>query len=159
MSKIKLINFTQLSQKEKEMVLEWRNSKDIRRWMLTSTEISLPNHLNFIESLKVKTDRLYFVLQESKSYIGVISFSEITAQSCSLGIYKNPLSFGVGDTLLQNISEYAFKVLCVKTILAQVFADNTKAVALYKKNNFTLKSTENFNKRVLLNMELSYENW
>jgi len=159
MNNIKLINFTQLSQHEKKMVLEWRNSQEIREWMFTPKKISLSNHLNFIESLKSQTDRLYFVVKESENYLGVISFNEITAQSCSLGIYKNPLLFSVGETLIKSICKYGFKILSVKAIYAQVFADNTKAISLYNEHNFTLNSREQYNSKELLNMELKYENW
>ena len=52
MKDIKLINFIDLSQEEKMMILEWRNKIDIQKWMHTQNDISLEEHLDFINSLK-----------------------------------------------------------------------------------------------------------
>ncbi len=50
MKDIKLINFIDLSQEEKMMILEWRNKIDIQKWMHTQNDISLEEHLDFINS-------------------------------------------------------------------------------------------------------------
>ncbi len=50
MNNIKLINFTDLSQDEKKMILEWRNRLDIKKRMYTQNDISLEYHLDFIDS-------------------------------------------------------------------------------------------------------------
>ena len=41
------------------MILEWRNKID-KKWMHTQNDISLEEHLDFIDSLKTIKDKLYF---------------------------------------------------------------------------------------------------
>ena len=159
MSTIEFHNFTELSLKDKEIIFSWRNSLEVKKWMLTSDTISLSNHLKFIESLKSNKDRLYFLLKNSTQSLGVISFIEITQSSCFLGIYKNPSLRGVGEILLNSLIKYAFKELSLKHLTAQVFADNTKALTLYTKHNFLENSREIYINKELINMELKYENW
>ena len=75
MNNIKLINFIDLSQDEKKMILEWRNRLDIQKWMYTQNDISLEDHLDFIDSLKTIKDKLYFLVKKDDIYIGVINFT------------------------------------------------------------------------------------
>ena len=43
---IQLINFIELSEEEKEMVLKWRNDSEIRKWMYNQEEIKLFESIN-----------------------------------------------------------------------------------------------------------------
>jgi len=47
MENIQLLNFIDLELKEKEMILEWRNHPDIRKWMYNQDEIKFEEHLSF----------------------------------------------------------------------------------------------------------------
>ena len=60
MENIQLLNFIDLKLEEKEMILKWRNHPEIRKWMYNQDNITLENHLKFIEELKIKDDQLYF---------------------------------------------------------------------------------------------------
>ena len=137
MENIKLMNFTELTLEQKEMVLIWRNSSEIRKWMYSQEEIELNDHLNFIESLKSRKDKLYFLVKKDKEYIGVIDFTEIIEEeSLHMGIYTNPNIKGNGKILLNKIIEYSFDNLKVKKIYSEVFSQNNKAYELYEKYNF-----------------------
>ena len=132
MENIKLMNFTELTLEEKEMVLIWRNSSEIRKWMYNQEEIELNDHLNFIESLKSRKDKLYFLVKKDKEYIGVIDFTEIIEEeSLHMGIYTNPNIKGNGKILLNKIIEYSFDNLKVKKIYSEVFFFFYKAYELY----------------------------
>ena len=72
MTVIKFKNFIKLSQKEKEMVLEWRNSDRIRLKMSNQEIISLGDHLRYIDNLKNRTDCVYYLICVDEVPIGVI---------------------------------------------------------------------------------------
>ncbi|AXA33395.1 UDP-4-amino-4,6-dideoxy-N-acetyl-beta-L-altrosamine N-acetyltransferase [Francisella adeliensis] len=160
MQNIKLINFIDLSLEQKEKVLEWRNHLDIRSYMYDTNEISLENHLNFIESLKHREDKKYFLVQNSNIDIGVIDFVTIKPnKSLDMGLYAAPGVKGVGNLLLTEIKNYAFDVLKVKTINAEVFIENERAYMLYLKYNFESTGIEkNINNKKVICMELNNEN-
>jgi len=151
---IELLNFTQLSLDEKKLVLKWRNDERIRNWMFSTSIISLENHLNYIDSLSLKKDRVYFLVKQNSLPIGVIDFTEITTLSAHIGLYSNPDIKGVGSLLMKEIVNYGFEKLKVKKLISEVFETNIKAIKLYERFNFMVIEK----KKDLLIMELNYEN-
>lgn len=156
---IDLINFIDLTLEEKKMVLFWRNNSIIKQWMYSSDNISLDNHLLFIEFLKDSEDKLYFLVKQGNKYIGVIDFIRIDkdAGSSEFGLYANVQLKGVGKTLLNSICEYAFNTLKISKLIAEVFAENEKAISLYKKFNFKETRKKIVNNQEVICMELKYE--
>lgn len=149
---MELINFINLTQFEKELILEWRNSDRVRFNMINSEVISLNNHIKFIESLKSREDKKYFLVKNSSEYIGVIYFTNIEIDSCELGLYSNPNLRGVGSILIEQIIKEAFENLRVKKLKLEVKNSNERAINLYKKFNFREVNRKNS----LIYMELEY---
>lgn len=142
------------------MILEWRNHPDIRAYMYNTGVISQKTHFEFIENLKTKENKRYFLVQRENENIGVIDFTDITQSSATMGIYANPYlkEKGIGSILLQAIVDYAFDVLKVQTLKAEVFATNTKAKTLYKKFGFRAMSQRSVNEKEVICMELENAN-
>lgn len=134
---IKLVNFTSLDTKEIKMIYNWRNNPKIAKYMINKS-ITWDEHLGFIDSLKNSQDKIYFLVYKDGLAIGVISFINISKNSCEFGIYASPDLRGMGDLLMSTIINYAFNRLYVKEILAKAFMDNLKAIALYKKFEFNI---------------------
>ena len=159
MKDIKLINFIDLSLEEKIMVLGWRNHPEIRKWMYNQDEIKLEEHLSFIDSLKSRKDKLYFLVKKEDEFIGVIDFTQlIEEKSVHMGIYANPSIKGNGAILLNKIINYSFNNLKVERVFSEVFAENEKAHNLYKKFNFKDISEKTVNNKKVICMELENEN-
>lgn len=134
-----LINFVDLSMEEKKMVLMWRNNQFIKEYMYNKNDISLNEHLSFIDSLKESKNKLYFVVKDNNNYIGVIDFVEIIEKkSLSMGIYGNPNIKGVGKKLLELIIYYSKNILNVEEVHAEVFERNIKAYNLYLTYGFKM---------------------
>lgn len=155
---IKLINFIDLTKKKKEMILTWRNHPSIKKWMYDSDDITLQNHMLFIEHLKDSSDKLYFLIQKDGEYIGVVDFTNINEQSCDFGLYSNPKLKGIGDVLLDSICKYAFENLNINKLYAEVFTKNEKAIHLYDKFNFKEIEKKLINNKEVICMELKNEN-
>ena len=143
-----LINFIDLSQEEKMMILEWRNRLDIQKWMYTQNDISLEEHLDFINSLKTIKDKLYFLVKKDNIYIGVIDFTQIKPnESLHMGIYTNP------D--LKTIIYFSFEILKVEKIFSEVYFENERAFSLYKIYGFKEYSYKIVNDKKVICMELN----
>lgn len=152
---IRLINFIDLNLEEKKMILEWRNQPEIKAFMYNQDEITLEEHLNFIETLKTKEEKLYFLVKKENEYIGVIDFTQIIKkESLHMGIYGNPNKKGNGKILLNEIIKYSFSILEVKKIFSEVFKENNKAYELYKKFGFKDISEKIINEKKVICMEL-----
>lgn len=151
---MRLLDFTTLDAERLTVVLAWRNHPNVRQWMLNTNEISSEEHFHFVESLKQRSDKRYFLVQDNNDYIGVIDLTDITQTSAEIGIYANPQMRGVGETLMNALIGYAFVTLKVKTLIATVFADNEKAKHLYQKFDFTETNRTLYNGRKMITMEL-----
>lgn len=159
-NEVNLINFVDLTLDEKMLVLSWRNNPDIKKWMYTTEDISIENHLSFIRSLSSKKDKLYFLIKKDNEYLGVIDFIDIELEkSAEMGIYINPELKGFGTIFMQVIVDYAFNVLKIETLFSEVFETNTRAFILYKKFGFSQNRVKTINGRTVKCMELKNENW
>ncbi len=158
--KIELVNFIDLSLDEKKMVLDWRNDTNIRKWMFTQEIISLDDHLDYIESLNTRKDRVYFLVKKASQMIGVIDFPNIDYEGkrTEFGIYTNPALRGVGNVLMESIIDYAFNTLKVNTVISEVFEDNISAIRLYKRYDFKSMEIKKVNDKNVIYMELENEN-
>lgn len=150
---VRLLDFTTLDTQRLTTVLAWRNHSDIRRWMLSEDEISLENHLQFVESLKNRVDKRYFLVQREGEPIGVIDFTDITQNSAEIGIYANPQMRGVGEALMNALIEYGFSTLGVEILIASVFADNDRAKHLYEKFDFIETARKFYKGKEMIIME------
>jgi len=155
---IELINFIDLNLDEKKMVLSWRNDESIKDWMYNQEDISLENHLAFIESLKSSKDKLYFLLRKDNTDLGVIDFTNICEESVHMGLYIKPKEKGLGRLFMETIVSYSFEVLKVEKIIAEVYSENQRAYELYKKMGFVNFDEKEVNKREVKCLELKNEN-
>jgi UDP-4-amino-4,6-dideoxy-N-acetyl-beta-L-altrosamine N-acetyltransferase len=142
-------NFIDLTLDEKKEVLKWRNHLEIRKWMFDKNEISLKNHLAFIEKLRNDKTKIYFKVDD----LGVINY-KIKNNIAEIGLHKNPYKQKVGNILMQKLIDYGFNKLKVKKLILYVYEDNLKAINLYKKYGFK----EIDKKDNLIKMELENEN-
>lgn len=143
---IQLLNFTTLNPTQKEFVLTWRNHPNVRKWMINNNEISLEDHLHFIEMLSSTTEKYYFLVQKEDAYLGVINLTDITKESAELGIYANPDMRGVGYLLMNALIDCA-STLGISKLIANVFVNNVRARHLYQKFDFT--ETNRSNKKMI----------
>lgn len=134
---LELINFTSLNGEQKLMVLKWRNDERIAKFMKNKS-VSEEEHFAFLERLKSIQDKIYFLVKDESEFIGVVSFVDITKESCEFGVYKNPELKGVGKKLLDLIKEYAFFTLKVGSLKAKAYNNNEKALALYENFGFKI---------------------
>ena len=137
--------FQDLNLQEQKEILEWRNHKDIRKWMYNKNKISLQEHLNFIQ--KLDKNKIYLKIDE----LGVVNF-KVFDKYVEFGIHKNPNKQKVGNKLLEIGLKEAFKYK--DKIILYVFENNVKAINLYKKFGFI----EVDKKDNLIKMELKNEN-
>ena len=156
-----LKNFIDLSFCELKKVLSWRNEKSVRQWMFHTAVITWPEHMKFIEHLKVDTTRYYFLVYLKSYPIGVVDLTNIdrVRKSAEIGIYADPTQRGLGKFLLDALLYYSFESLKLKSLKARVFEKNEKAKRLYRLVGFEMIDQEKYQQKVLLHMLLPYKKW
>lgn len=140
------------------MILEWRNSTNIKKYMYTQDDISLENHMKFIENLKNCEDKLYFLVKKDDDFIGVIYFVNLIKYEVDFGLYANPMSkiAGIGRILEEISIDFAFNTLKVEKLKLEVFEDNIQVRNLHKKYKFREIGEKSVNNKKVICMELDY---
>ncbi|MEP9411504.1 MAG: UDP-4-amino-4,6-dideoxy-N-acetyl-beta-L-altrosamine N-acetyltransferase [Candidatus Brocadia sp.] len=133
-----LINFVNLTTEEKEMVLAWRNHKNIRMWMYSDHVISQDEHFRFMENIKQDNKNFYWLVKNKEGYAGVISLNrmDFNNKNAHIGIYSNPELSGVGSMLMDCLKKLAFDIAHLHTLKAEVIETNEHAINFYKKSGF-----------------------
>lgn len=138
---VTLLNFINLSDKEKEMVRRWRNSRGIKKWMYRDHYISENEHSNFIKGLERNRSHYYWLIRDKiGKYIGVIYLNrmDLRNKSAYIGLYKSPdckLS-NIGNLLLGCLKRVSFDVFGLHYLRLEVLYKNKHAIAFYKKAGF-----------------------
>ena len=128
--------------------------------LLNFIDLKLEEHLTFIESLKSRKDKLYFLVKKEDEFIGVTDFLDLDKKEIFYGIYSNPNSkiMGVGRILNEISIDFAFNSLKAHKLKLEVFEDNIQVRNLHKKYKFRETSQKYVNNKKVICMELENEN-
>ena len=151
--KIFFKNFIYLDENEVKEILELRNQSYIKENMINSENISLENHINFINSLKTLENRKYFAILEEKKLIGSLNF--VKNEELSWGLYfkedTNPILKSCATYLFL---DYIFSKFD-EDLNSQVKKSNTLALNFNKNFGFkSFKDDEDF-----IYLKLSKTDW
>lgn len=137
-----LVNFINLNNEESEMVRNWRNNENIRRWMFSDHIISQEEHIRFIEGLKKNSKNFYWVVKNKEGeYLGVVSLNRVDFKNKNayLGIYVSPdcQQVGTGHVLITCLKKITLDIARLHTLKLEVIETNARAIDFYKKSGFT----------------------
>ena len=135
-----LKNFINLPEEEVQMVRNWRNHPDVRRWMYTDHEITQEEHRNFINKLKNDTKNFYYLVIKEDNYVGVVYLTRLDPRNRNayFGIYANPFEKApnTGMILEKTSLKLAFGVANLHTLKLEVIENNERAINFYKRMGF-----------------------
>ena len=155
---MELIDFVDLTLKERLIALNWRNSDEIKKWMYLQNAISTKTHLDFIDELQFSKERQYLLVKKENNYVGAVYFTGIDFDKNQyyFELYYNPFDKmkGVGRLLQEACIKYAFNLLGLNKLKLEVFASNLRAINLYKRFNFIKTSEKIVNRKKVDCLEL-----
>jgi len=136
-----LINFVNLTNKEKELVRTWRNIENIRKWMYQDHIISWEEHLEFMKKLEDDNSNFYWLVRNKKNKnIGVVSLTRVDFKNKNsyFGIYSDLYQNTSMDNylLIESIKELAFDKIGLLNLRLEVMSNNERAINFYKKAGF-----------------------
>ncbi len=137
---VSAFNFIFLTSEDLEIVRNWRNNENIRKWFYTDHMISNDEHQKFIEKLKNDNHNYYWLVKQNNDYLGVVSLNKFDSKNKNsyLGIYANPDNpqKGIGSVLGNFLLHIAFNIANLHTLKLEVLENNLKAINFYKKLGF-----------------------
>ncbi|MDU7692688.1 MAG: UDP-4-amino-4,6-dideoxy-N-acetyl-beta-L-altrosamine N-acetyltransferase [Helicobacter sp.] len=153
--KVILRNFTALSKIELLEILACRNHDSVRLQMYNKDLISTEQHFDFIERLEQYKRVCFYGAYISQNLLGVCSFELKYPSDCAIGgLYKNPFSKikmpnkSLGEVILESLEFITFSIFNMQKLRLEVYAKNTRAIALYAKRGF--KKMPNLTKEIMV---------
>jgi len=139
---IKFINILDVDTPIIEMIRQWRNSDDIRKYMYRSHYISKDEHMRWFEGLRSEgSDRKVWIIFYKGVSTGVINLLNIDYENkiTDWGLYIGETAYrglGIGSIALYRLMEYVFDKMNFHKMYTSVLENNPDALNLYKKFGF-----------------------
>lgn len=116
-----------------EQVLAWRNDLEVRRYMYTQHEISLPEHSRWFERASQDSSRHLLVFENNAVPLGFINIHEFSAGGVAdWGFYAAPdAPKGTGRKLGQTALHYAFIQAGLHKLCGQALAYNERSIKFH----------------------------
>jgi UDP-4-amino-4,6-dideoxy-N-acetyl-beta-L-altrosamine N-acetyltransferase len=141
MAHIKDYKLENLSQKEIETVLEWRNADHIRPFMTNDDIIQLEEHYRWFKSIKKDLSKLVKLCFYNGKPIGLVNFSQIDSKNktCEWGFYIGDKNCPRGSGKIMGILalDFIFNEGYMRKLCAQILDFNSKSLSYHKKLGFT----------------------
>lgn len=141
-------NFVVLDSIEKNLVFEWRNSENVRKWMYNQNVIEYNDHIRFLESLDSRDDCYYWLVYKDNKPVGVYDVTNIDRvnNTAENGLYLDPISqdSGTGFDFVKECFFFFFGVLDLERAVGGAVASNKNIIYLdqYFGFEFTSKRVE-----------------
>jgi len=134
-----------ISYEDTDLILQWRNGYDVKRFFLHQNDISREEHLNWLENKVFKgyVSQFIICLRETETPIGSIYIRDIDYEKKQgeYGIYIGEIAEhgkGYGQEASRLLIGYAFDVLDLELLYLRVLSSNIRAISSYKKLGFVL---------------------
>lgn len=126
-----------------EALLAWRNHPDVRRYMLTSHEISLDEHRGWFERASTDASRRLLIVEQCSRPLGFVHFSSLSASRVvDWGFYATPgAPRGTGTVLGEAALDWAFTTLDLLKVCGQALCGNGASIRLHLALGFRLEGT------------------
>lgn len=128
-------NFVKITDLEKRIILDWRNSERVRLKMDNQEIIHLENHKKWIKSLQNREDSVYYLCFVDDIPIGVLDFTNIDKinKTCVCGSYignTDYLGWGIVQCFCSFV--YAFDKKNFEKVFANVLKSNKRVYKMHK---------------------------
>ncbi len=129
-----------LAKTDLDIVLQWRNSKSIRRYMYNDHVISLKEHRAWFAGLVKDPNRHCLIFEIKGKPAGVINIYDIDKknQRCEWGFYlgERTVPRGSGTIMGYMALQFIFEQLRIRKLCSTAFAFNRASVLYHQKLNF-----------------------
>ena len=142
---IKMLKFENFSTrsielKDKNCIMQWRNSERVRSNMYSDHIISQQEHESWFRHALVDQSASFLIFLFQERPVGFISFTNINHihGRCTWAFYLGEIDVprGTGSAMEFFALYYAFVVLEIRKLCCEVFAFNTGVIKLHEKFGF-----------------------
>jgi UDP-4-amino-4,6-dideoxy-N-acetyl-beta-L-altrosamine N-acetyltransferase len=122
---------------ELAMIMEWRMTPEITKYMYTDPQLTLENQKAWYEKIKKDENNYNFMIEAEGESIGVLNITDIDRknQKCSWGYYvavKEKRSLELAMRLEWNVYDYVFNILGLNKLEGSIFSFNKPVIRIHK---------------------------
>ncbi len=130
-----------MTMEDAHYIIEWRNRPDIKKYFIYQGEFTVQGQKEWIDRYVKKglVKQFMIVKSEDQDVIGSVYLRDIdyNFKKAEFGIFfGKEYGKGYGTKAARMMLKYAFEELGLHRVYLRVFADNTRALASYKKVGF-----------------------
>lgn len=127
-----------MTRNDVDLVLEWRNHPDIRKYMYTQYEISPSEHQSWFERESKNSARQLLIFEIENKPMGFVNFNiKDKIYLADWGFYTSPEApEGTGLRLARCALDYAFKSLNLHKVCGEAIDFNQRSIEFHLKLGF-----------------------
>lgn len=138
---MKDIELVPLTEKDLELVREWRNSPEVCQYMYTENIITKDQQEKWFKKINQEETSKYWIIKYDNNKIGVANLSDIDKKNskCFWGFYlgnSNIRGQGIGAKIEYNVLKYVFEEINLNKLCGEVLSFNEKVVKMHEKFGF-----------------------
>ncbi|MGP9664679.1 UDP-4-amino-4,6-dideoxy-N-acetyl-beta-L-altrosamine N-acetyltransferase [Halomonas sp. AOP22-C1-8] len=129
-----------LQEADLELVREWRNHPDVRRFMYTQHEITKEEHRAWFQRTQADPQRHLLLAKREGKPFGFVNFFvlDVTAKRAEWGFYLAPdAESGSGQMLGSTALNHAFCHLALHKLCSEALAYNLRSIRFHERLGFT----------------------
>ncbi|WP_054694939.1 GNAT family N-acetyltransferase [Syntrophomonas palmitatica] len=139
------LSLKRLTENELELLMNWRMSDEVNRYMATSPKLTMEGQYKWFEQLKNDKTRIRWIIWADDIPIGSMYLDEIDYENSSCSgpgwfiVEKKYLDFKQLVSLHRNCCDYVFNVLGLNRLYGSVMTENKGVLQLVKLCGFEIE--------------------
>lgn len=136
-----MLGFREVELDDAELIFEWRTSERVSRYMLSEFSENFDFHKKWLEESFGRPDYYHWIIRCGEKDIGLVNFSEWDQlkRTTKWGFYIGDTHFlGLGGFVPPLFHNFAFEILEVESIFADVVATNYKTIELHLSQGYVI---------------------
>lgn len=123
----------------------WRNEPVTRKFSRDSREIAWEEHKKWFVSTLDDPKKVLLIGTKNGSEVGTVRFDIVSEGCAEISIALDPAKrgAGLGFEMLKAACDYAFSVLLMKRIIAEINPENLASIKIFEANGFVYKDSKN----------------
>jgi UDP-4-amino-4,6-dideoxy-N-acetyl-beta-L-altrosamine N-acetyltransferase len=135
------VELRELDSSDSEIIHQWRNLEDVRKWMYTDHIISRDEHEAWFQRIQASNSDRYWMIVFNGSDVGVANISQIDTRHsrCTWAFYlaePSTRGMGVGAATEFLVLEHVFGIEAINRLWCEVIESNSGVVALHERFGF-----------------------
>jgi UDP-4-amino-4,6-dideoxy-N-acetyl-beta-L-altrosamine N-acetyltransferase len=145
---MELVSFELVTFEDIELIRNWRNSKEVSKYMYTDGLISKEQQVIWFSNITNSNKSKYWIINYNKLQIGVVNLTNIdfSEGSSSWAFYIGEMEFRESNAAAQTefyLIEKAFYEFNLNILNCEVIATNIQVINLHKRFGFKVQLGDN----------------